>query len=108
MEEVKDVKLVNAETGEVLLEFDTLKVSNMKPEEEEHGEDIQELPRKPQFYRRSNLYNYGVWFFNLLIICFHRIYNRCDNLSHDWVLGMHFVSSDFYQCSLDTSRCDFQ
>lgn len=40
MEEVKDVKLVNAETGEVLLEFDTLKVSNMKPEEEEHGEDI--------------------------------------------------------------------
>lgn len=31
MEEVKDVKFVNVETGEVLIEFDTLKVS----EEEE-------------------------------------------------------------------------
>ena len=103
MEEVKDVKLVNAETGEVLIEFDTLKVSDCElDEEEEHEEDIQELPRKPQFYRRSNLYNYGVCFFNLLIICFHRIYSRWDNLSHDQVLGMHFVSSDFYQCSLDT------
>ena len=41
MEEVKDVKLVNAETGEVLLEFDTLKVSKVESEEElEYEKDI--------------------------------------------------------------------
>ena len=39
MEEVKDVKLVNAESGEVLIEFDTLKVSDIAEEEEEDGED---------------------------------------------------------------------
>ena len=33
MEEVKDVKFVNVETGEVLIEFDTLKVSNIGKEE---------------------------------------------------------------------------
>ena len=33
MEEVKDVKLVNAETGEVLIEFDTLKVSEEEDSE---------------------------------------------------------------------------
>ena len=32
MEEVKDVKFVNAETGEVLIEFDTLKVSDIAEE----------------------------------------------------------------------------
>ena len=39
MEEVKDVKFVNAESGEVLIEFDTLKVSDIAEEEEEDGED---------------------------------------------------------------------
>ena len=39
MEEVKDVKLVNAETGEVLIEFDTLKVSDIAEEEEKNEED---------------------------------------------------------------------
>ena len=39
MEEVKDVKFVNAETGEVLIEFDTLKVSDIAEGEEEDGED---------------------------------------------------------------------
>ena len=34
MEEVKDVKLVNVETGEVLIEFDTLKVSDIAEEED--------------------------------------------------------------------------
>ena len=33
MEEAKDVKFVNVETGEVLIEFDTLKVSNTEKEE---------------------------------------------------------------------------
>ena len=36
MEEVKDVKLINTETGEVLIEFDTLKVSDIAGEEEEN------------------------------------------------------------------------
>lgn len=35
MEEVKDVKLVNIETGEVLIEFDTLKVSDCELDDEE-------------------------------------------------------------------------
>lgn len=35
MEEVKDVKFVNVETGEVLIEFDTLKVSDCELDEEE-------------------------------------------------------------------------
>ena len=35
MEEVKDVKLVNAESGEVLIEFDTLKVSDCELDDEE-------------------------------------------------------------------------
>lgn len=35
MEEVKDVKFVNAETGEVLIEFNTLKVSNCESDKEE-------------------------------------------------------------------------
>ena len=39
MEEVKDVKFVNAETGEVLIEFDTLKVSDIAEEEEKNEED---------------------------------------------------------------------
>lgn len=39
MEEVKDVKFVNAETGEVLIEFDTLKVSDVSEEEEKNEED---------------------------------------------------------------------
>ena len=40
MEEVKDVKFVNVETGEVLIEFDTLKVSEYESDkEEEDGED---------------------------------------------------------------------
>lgn len=34
MEEVKDVKFVNAETGEVLIEFDTLKVNDITEEED--------------------------------------------------------------------------
>ena len=38
MEEVKDVKFVNVETGEVLIEFDTLKVSDIAEEEEENEE----------------------------------------------------------------------
>ena len=39
MEEVKDVKFVNVETGEVLIEFDTLKVSDVSEEEEKNEED---------------------------------------------------------------------
>lgn len=39
MEEAKDVKFVNAETGEVLIEFDTLKVSDIAEEEEKNEED---------------------------------------------------------------------
>ena len=39
MEEVKDVKFVNVETGEVLIEFDTLKVSDASEEEEKNEED---------------------------------------------------------------------
>ena len=39
MEEVKDVKFVNAETGEVLIEFNTLKVSDIAEEEEKNEED---------------------------------------------------------------------
>lgn len=35
MEEIKDVKFVNAETGEVLIEFDTLKVSECESDKEE-------------------------------------------------------------------------
>lgn len=35
MEELRDVKLVNAETGEVLIEFDTLKVSGCESDDEE-------------------------------------------------------------------------
>ena len=38
MEEVKDVKFVNVETGEGLIEFDTLKVSDIAEEEEENEE----------------------------------------------------------------------
>lgn len=38
MEEVKDVKFVNVETGEVLIEFDTLKVSDIAEEEEKNEE----------------------------------------------------------------------
>lgn len=38
MEEVKDVKLVNVETGEVLIEFDTLKVSECESDKEENNE----------------------------------------------------------------------
>lgn len=34
MEEVKDVRFVNVETGEVLIEFDTLKVSDIAEEED--------------------------------------------------------------------------
>lgn len=34
MEEAKDVKFVNTETGEVLIEFDTLKVSDVAEEED--------------------------------------------------------------------------
>ena len=34
MEEVKDVKFVNVETGEVLIEFDTLKVSDCESDRE--------------------------------------------------------------------------
>lgn len=39
MEEAKDVKFVNAETGEVLIEFDTLKVGDIAEEEEKNEED---------------------------------------------------------------------
>ena len=39
MEEVKDVKFVNVETGEVLIEFDTLKVSDIAGEEEKNEKD---------------------------------------------------------------------
>lgn len=39
MEEVKDVKFVNVGTGEVLIEFDTLKVSDVSEEEEKNEED---------------------------------------------------------------------
>ena len=39
MEEVKDVKFVNVETGEVLIEFDTLKVSDIAEEEEKNEKD---------------------------------------------------------------------
>ena len=35
VEEAKDVKLVNAETGEVLIEFDTLKVSECESDKKE-------------------------------------------------------------------------
>ena len=35
MEEAKDVKFVNIETGEVLIEFDTLKVSDCELDDEE-------------------------------------------------------------------------
>lgn len=35
MEEAKDVKFINAETGEVLIEFDTLKVSDCELDDEE-------------------------------------------------------------------------
>lgn len=33
IEDVEDVKLVDKETGEVILSFDTLKVSNLESEE---------------------------------------------------------------------------
>lgn len=36
MEEAKDVKFVDIDTGEVLIEFDTLKVSDIAGEEEEN------------------------------------------------------------------------
>ena len=39
MEEVKDVKFVNVETGEVLIEFNTLKVSDIAEEEEKNEKD---------------------------------------------------------------------
>ena len=39
MEEVKDVKLINVATGEVLIEFDTLKVSDIAGEEEKNEKD---------------------------------------------------------------------
>ena len=39
MEEVKDVKLINTETGEVLIEFDALKVSDIAGEEEKNEKD---------------------------------------------------------------------
>lgn len=39
MEEVKDVKFVNAETGEVLIEFNTLKVSDIAEEEKKNEKD---------------------------------------------------------------------
>lgn len=39
IEDVKDVKLIDRETGEVLLSFDTLKVSNLESEEH-YEEDI--------------------------------------------------------------------
>lgn len=39
MEEAKDVKFVDIETGEVLIEFDTLKVSDIAEEEEKNEED---------------------------------------------------------------------
>lgn len=38
MEEAKDVKFINVETGEVLIEFDTLKVSDVAEEEEKNEE----------------------------------------------------------------------
>ena len=38
MEEAKDVKFVNIETGEVLIEFDTLKVSECESDKKE-GKD---------------------------------------------------------------------
>ena len=38
---MEDVKLVNAETGEVLIEFDTLKVSDCELDEE--GEDEEDI-----------------------------------------------------------------
>ena len=34
MEEAKDVKFVDLETGEILIEFDTLKVSDVAEEED--------------------------------------------------------------------------
>ena len=39
MEEVKDVKFVSIETGEVLIEFDTLKVRDIAEEEEKNEKD---------------------------------------------------------------------
>lgn len=38
MEELRDVKLVNAETEEVLIEFDTLKVSGCESDKEKKDE----------------------------------------------------------------------
>lgn len=38
MEELRDVKLVNAETGEVLIEFDTLKVSSCESDKDKKDE----------------------------------------------------------------------
>lgn len=38
MEELRDVKLVNAETKEVLIEFDTLKVSGCESDKEKKDE----------------------------------------------------------------------
>lgn len=39
MEGAKDVKFVNVESGEVLIEFDALKVSTIVREEEKDEED---------------------------------------------------------------------
>ena len=39
IEDVKDVQFIDSETGEVILSFDTLKVSNLESEEI-HEEDI--------------------------------------------------------------------
>ena len=39
MKEAKDVKFVDIETGEVLIEFDTLKVSDCEPDKEEEEDE---------------------------------------------------------------------
>ena len=101
MEEVKDVKLVNTETGEVLIEFDTLKVSDIAEEEEKNEEISQALHTKHSVFIINLVYGLYMWVINFYHEVCARVYS---NHSINPYIGNYSKCSDlggYPQCHSD-------
>ena len=74
---MEDVKLVNTETGEVLIEFDTLKVSECESDKEEKDEEnSQALHTKHSVFIISLAYGLYMWIINFSHEVCVRVYSN--------------------------------
>ena len=99
MEEVKDVKFVNVETGEVLIEFDTLKVSGCEPDKEEKDEENSQTFHTEHSVFIINLaYSLYMWIINFYHEVYVRVYSTHSLNSYIRNYSKHFDLGGYTQC----------